>query len=219
MLATFMFMTLAACSGSPDKSPDPDCDTASVEMLSEADRAKLAQVAEYSPEAMGRAKELLASPEVFVRMMTLTRLERWPRDRMLTFALGAAGHDASSLVRTKALALAWRGITQLDRENERFLELIDATLARLTDSDEGVFDLAQKQLLSVEDTGHLARVRQLIPKAAPERIARLFQLFCRKDLTREDANFIIEHDRQLGVAGVACREQVSRAHRMKYLYE
>jgi len=207
-----------ACS-KKEKPLDPDRDTASVEMLSEADRAKLAQISAYSPEAIGLVKELVASPDVFVRMMTLTRLERWPRDRAITFVLGAAGHDSSSLVRAKALALAWRGITQLDHEHERFAELVDATFARLSDSDEAVFKLAVQKLEGIEDTGHLSKLVQVIPQVAPERSPDLFRLFCRKDLSREDVQFIVENERRLGPAGPACREQVARAQRLKYVYE
>jgi len=173
----------------------------------------------YSPEAIVRVKELLASPDVFVRLMTLTRLERWSHDRALSFALGAAGHDASSLVRNKALALAWRGLSGMDRDKERFSELVDATLARLSDADDGVFDLAVKKLAAIDDTGHLAKLAQLIPQAAAARRPALFSLFCRKDLSREDVNLIMEHDRALGPAAPACRTQVTRAQRQKYLYE
>ena len=218
ILPLIMILALAACS-KQEKPLDPDRDTASDEMLTEADRVKLAQIAAYSPEAIVRVKELLASPDVFVRLMTLTRLERWPRDRALSFLLGATGFDASSLVRSKALALAWRGITQLDHEQERFPELVDATMARLSDADDGVFELAVKQLLTIEDTGHLAKLAQLIPQSPSSRHPRLFQLFCKKDLSRDDGEFIVKHDRQLGTAGPACREQVSRAQRQKYLYE
>ncbi len=83
------FCLLAACSGK-ERRPDPVQETPAEEMLSGADRARLAQVAEYSPEAIVRVKDLLASPDMFVRMMTLTRLEKWPWERTLPFALGAA---------------------------------------------------------------------------------------------------------------------------------
>jgi len=218
ILPLIMVLALCACS-KKEKPLDPDRDTASGEMLSEADRAKLGQIASYTPEAIGLVKELVASPDVFVRMMTLTRLERWPRERAITFVLGAAGHDASSLVRAKALALAWRGITQLDREHERFAELIDVTLARLSDSDQAVFELAVQKLEGIEDTGHLSKLVQVIPQVAPERMNLLFRLFCKKDLSREDVQFIVEHERQLGPSGPSCREQVSRAQRLKYVYE
>lgn len=207
-----------ACSGR-ERQPDPVRETPSEEMLSAADRASLAQVAAYSPEAIGRVKELLASPDMFVRLMTLTRLERWPRERSLSFALGAAGLDRSSLVRSKALALAWRGVTNLDREDERFSELVDATLARLADLDDGVFELAAGKLSGIDDTGHLAKLAQLIPQAAPARQPRLFALFCKKDLTREEVAFVIEHEPRLGAARDACKAQVARAHRQKYQYE
>ncbi len=216
-LVTMLWIN-GACS-KKEKPLDPDRDTASGEMLTEADRSRLAQIAVYSPEAIVLVKELLASPDVFVRLMTLTRLERWPHDRALSFALGAAGHDASSLVRNKALALAWRGVSGMDREQERFPELVDATLARLSDPDDDVFDKAVKHLSTIDDNGHLAKVARLIPQAAAARRPALFSLFCRKDLTREDVNLILEHDRELGIAAPACRTQVSRAQRQKYLYE
>ena len=218
LLLLILSLALLSCA-KKEKPLDPDRDTASPDMLTEADRARLAQIAAYSPEAVGLVKELVASPDVFVRMMTLTRLERWPRDRAITIVLGAAGHDTSSLVRAKALALAWRGITQLDHENERFAELIDVTFARLSDADQAVFDLAVAKLGAVEDTGHLSRLVQVIPQVAPDRQPHLFRLFCKKDLSREDVQFIVENERRLGPSGPACREQVARAQRLKFLYE
>jgi hypothetical protein len=212
-------LTLVTACAKTEKPPEHDRDTASEEMLSGGDRAKLAQIAVYSPEAIVLVKELVASPDMFVRMMTLTRLQRWPRDRAITFVLGAAGHDVSSLVRAKALKLAWQGVTELDREDERFAELVDVTFARLSDPADEVFGIALNQLMTIDDTGHLAKLVQLIPQAVAERRPRLFRLFCRKDLSREDVQFILGHDRSLGLAAEPCREQVSRAHRQKYLYE
>jgi len=212
------FCLLAACSGK-ERRPDPVQETPAEEMLSGEDRARLAQVAQYSPEAIVRVKELLASPDMFVRMMTLTRLEKWPRERVLSFALGAAGHDASSLVRAKALGLAWRGVTDLDREDEHFQELVDATFARLSDTDDAVFELAAGRLAAIEDTGHLARLVQVIPQAIEARRPRLFRLFCKKNLSREDVSFVLEHERALGGAREACQAQVARARAQKYLYE
>lgn len=213
----FVVATALACS-SRERQGDPVRETPSEEMLSEADRARLAKVSAYSPEAIGQVKELLASPDMFVRMMTLTRLERWPRERYLSFALGAAGLDQSSLVRAKALALAWRGVTNLDRE-DNFSDLVDATFARLTDPDDGVFELAVGKLAGIDDTGHLVKFVQVIPQAPPSRLPGLFTLFCKKDLTREEVAFVIEHESRLGAARAACQAQVARAHRHKYRYE
>jgi len=217
-IVPFMALGLLACSGR-ERQPDPVRETPAEEMLPEADRARLAQVSAYSPEAIVRVKELLASPDMFVRMMTLTRLERWPRERSLPFVLGAAGLDQSSLVRAKALAQAWRDVTNLDREDERFPELVDATFARLGDPDDGVFELAAGKLAGIDDTGHLAKLAQVIPQAAASRLPKLFTLFCKKDLTREEVSFVIENEHRLGAARAACQAQVARAHRQKFQYE
>lgn len=194
-------------------------DMASLEMLSDSDRARLQRVTSNPQGAREAVRELLASPDVFVRMMTLSRLENWPQDDYMPFVLAASESDASSMVRARALRLAWKGMPRALRGEPHYRELVDATVARLSDADDEVFSLACEKLDSLDDTGYLSELPRIIDEAPERRISRLFSLFCKKDLSREDVDFVLAHDTQLGAAKTACREQVARARRLKFMYE
>ncbi len=212
-----LFAFSPGCRGG--KAPDPDRDMASEDMLSDADRQRLQAVAEPSAESGEEVRRLLESPDLFLRMMTLTRLQRWPREQALDFFLGTAKTDKSSMVRKKALGQAWTGITNLDREMERFDDLISTTVSCLEDPDDGVFDAAVNSLREIEDTGHLLQVRYIIEKAAGERKPKLFSLYCKKNLTTEDVSFVMENETVLGESAAICRARVAYARQVKFVYD
>ncbi len=217
ILATGYGFSSAGCRREPP--PSLEKDLASLEMLSDADRDRLRRVTSNPDGAQAAVQELLASPDVFVRMVTLSRIENWPRDHYMPVALSVSGSDASSLVRARALKLAWKGIARLHQDETHFQALLDATLARLSDADEDVFSLACEKLGALDDPAFLSDLPRIIDEAPERRLPRLFSLFCKKDLSREDVDFILAHDRQLGEAGAACRDQVARARRLKFLYD
>lgn len=199
--------------------PTLDNDMASLEWLADADRLRLRNVTSNSEQAGEDVRTLMASSEVFVRMMTLARIENWPKDAYMPFALAALEKDPSSLVRVRAFHLAWKDIKRMHPEDTHYRALIEATVARLTDEDDELFTLACKKLDVLEDTDFFSELPSIIDTAPERRLSQLFLLFCKKDLSREDVDFILAHDTQLGTAAAVCREQVARARRLKFLYE
>lgn len=199
--------------------PAMDSDMASLELLADADRLRLRNVTSNPEQAGEDVRALMTSPEVFVRMMTLSRIENWPKDAYMPFALAALEKDTSSLVRVRAFHLAWKDIKRIHPEDAHYRELMDATVARLTDEDDELFSLACNKLDVLEDADVFSELPSIIDTAPERRLSQLFSLFCKKNLSREDVDFILAHDKQLGTAAAVCREQVARARRLKFLYE